>query len=86
MSHPWGYIKIVKLVSSNLEYPIATHNASHSASGVCPKIFSSPLAGERRNVVSTYYLSDYTLDSAYIAIEGWDFPEAAYVASLGHLQ
>jgi hypothetical protein len=76
----------VKLVSSYLEYPIATYIASNSASGVCPKIFSSPPVGGRRNVVPTYYLSDYTLGSAYIAIEGWDFPEAAYVASLGHLQ
>ena len=30
--------------------------------------------------------NDHTLNSAQIAIEGWDFPEAAYVASLGHLQ
>ena len=32
------------------------------------------------------YGNDHTLNSAQIAIEGWDFPEAAYVASLGHLQ
>jgi hypothetical protein len=30
--------------------------------------------------------SDHTLNPAQIAIEGWDFPEAPYVASLGHLQ
>ena len=47
---------IVKLVSSYVEYPIATYNASNSASGVWPKIVSSPPVGGRRNVVPTYYL------------------------------
>jgi len=28
----------------------------------------------------------YALNSAQTWLEGWNFPEAAYVASLGHLQ
>jgi hypothetical protein len=30
--------------------------------------------------------NDHTRNSAFIAIEGWDFPEAPYVASLASLQ